>query len=119
MEVAFEAARVVSIVAFLSFGAHCLAADTMRTEFERYGLAPLRRLTGWLEIAGGVGLVASYWIPPLAVAAATGLAMLMLLGTLARIRIRDPLLAMLPALFLLLLNAWLAIHAFGLSASRG
>lgn len=111
MDIVFEAARALSIVAFLLYGIHCLASETMRAEFERYGLADLRTVTGWLELAGAVGLLASYWIPPLAIAAAGGLALLMALGVWTRIRVRDPLMAMVPALLFLVLNAWVALHA--------
>ena len=111
MDIVFEAARALSIVAFLFYGIHCLASETMRAEFERYGLANLRTVTGWLELAGAGGLLASYWIPPLAVAAAGGLALLMALGVWARVRVRDPLIAMVPALLFLLINVWVAMHA--------
>ena len=111
MDIGFEAARALSIVAFLFYGIHCLASETMRAEFERYGLANLHTVTGWLELAGAGGLLASYWIPSLAFPAAGGLALLMALGVWTRIRIRDPLVAMVPALLFLLINVWVAMHA--------
>ena len=44
------------------------------------------RLTGVLEWAGAVGLIVGIWVPPLGVAAAIGLAVLMLGAIVARIR---------------------------------
>ena len=47
-----------SSVAFLVYGVLCLATDSMKGEFLRFGLEHLRILTGILEvIGGGRGLV--------------------------------------------------------------
>ena len=109
MDILLETGRVVSIVAFLGYGGACLVPGVLDAEFERYGLPRLRVLTGALEVAGALGLLAGYLVPSLGTAAAAGLALLMLCGLLARVRIRDPLVAMLPALVLLLVNGGLAL----------
>jgi hypothetical protein len=117
MDMAFEWARALSAVAFLGFGIACLDSDRMREEFGRYGLTRWRTLIGTLEICGAFGLFASISFPALVVPAASGLALLMLMGVITRIRIRDPLLAMLPALALLVLNAYLLTRGLGLGSS--
>lgn len=111
MDIAFEALRILSIGAFLVYGIHCLLSRAMEAEFERYGLARFRTLTGGCQIAGALGLLASYAVPSLAVFAAAGLSLLMALGVWTRIRIGDPLPAMLPALFFMGVNAWVAVYA--------
>jgi hypothetical protein len=113
MIILFEVARAVSILAFLLYGITCVASSHMVAEFERYGLARMRVLTGSLEIAGALGLLAGYFVPWMTVLAAGGLTLLMLLGIVTRIRIRDPLVAMLPAGFFLALNLFVAIRANG------
>ncbi|MBM4245959.1 MAG: hypothetical protein FJ148_19520 [Deltaproteobacteria bacterium] len=113
MEFAFQSAKALSIAAFLFYGLACLLFEGMNAEFERYGLARLRKLTGSLEVAGALGLCAGYFLPPLVIAASGGLSLLMLMGVLVRVRIRDPLVSMLPALALLVINAYVlgfAIH---------
>lgn len=110
MDTAFEALRILTIGAFLIYGVHCLISRAMRAEFERYGLARWRRLTGWLEIVGALGLIGSYWLPALAAFAAAGLALLMVLGIWTRVRIQDPVAAMVPALLFLGVNAWISIY---------
>ena len=112
MPIAFEIARVVTIVAFLGYGVHCITSPRMAAEFRRYGLAGLHPLVGSLEIAGALGLLGSYFVPVLGVIAAAGLTLLMALGVGTRIRIRDPLTAMLPALFFCLLCAYLLAVAW-------
>lgn len=91
------------------YGAACVFSARMVAEFERYRLARWRVLVGWLEVAGALGLVAGWWWPPLQVAAAAGLCVLMLCGLWARWRIRDPWYAMLPALVLALANLAIVI----------
>ena len=111
MDATFEILRGLSWVAFLGYGLHCLVSPAMVAEFRRYGLARFRTLTGALEVLGALGLIASYVFPALAVVAAGGLALLMLLGVLTRLRIRDPWWAALPAFLLLGVNAFVCVHA--------
>jgi hypothetical protein len=110
---AYHLATGVSIGLFLFYGVACLFAGAMVEEFERYGLSPFRRITGGLEVLGAGGLAAGYVVPAVGVMSAVGLSLLMLLGIGARIRVRDPLISMLPAGFLLGLNAFIAFTAAG------
>ncbi len=105
------ALTLFSGVSFLGFGTACLRSQPMRREFARYGLERFRVLTGLLQLAGGAGLLVGWWAwPPLACAAATGLASLMLLGVFTRLRIRDSLLQTAPATLYMALNAYLAVR---------
>ena len=98
-------------MAFLFYGLGCLFSDGMVTEFERFGLARFRRLTGGLEVLGALGLLAGHLVSPLVPAASGGLALLMILGVVARIRVRDSLVAMLPAFFLLFVNLYVLAYS--------
>jgi hypothetical protein len=108
MDPVFEALRLLSIVAFLTYGGLCVAGRSMVGEFERFGLARFRVLTGSLEVLGALGLLGSYAFPGLVPLAAGGLSLLMLLGVLTRLRVRDSLAQISPALALMLVNAYLA-----------
>ena len=107
MTTAFEVCRLLSAVAFLGYGSLCVAGRSMVSEFERFGLARFRVLTGVLEVLGAVGLLVSYAIPALVPLAAGGLSLLMFLGVLTRVRLRDSFVQILPALGLMLVNAYL------------
>jgi uncharacterized membrane protein YphA (DoxX/SURF4 family) len=96
-------------VVFLYYGLTCLFANGMAKDFERFGLAHLRILTGTLEVLGAVGLVVGHWIPLLRLLSAAGLALLMLLGLLTRLRQRDALREMLPAWVLMVVNVSIAL----------
>jgi uncharacterized membrane protein YphA (DoxX/SURF4 family) len=106
MQTTFEIARALSAIAFLFYGIVCISTSHMKVEFERYGLARFRVLVGVLECLGGLGLLVGYFNRPVLVAAAAGLALTMLLGIATRIRIGDSLAQTLPAIVLLILNAF-------------
>lgn len=97
-----------SSLSFLAYGGSCLLAERMRAEFGRYGLSRFRVLTGILEILGAIGLLVGLAVPLLGLMAASGLTLLMLAGVGVRVRIRDSFLQMLPAVFYLLLNGYIA-----------
>lgn len=95
----------ISATTFILYGLLCLLTDHMKTEFQRYGLSEFRKLTGTLELLGGTGLlVGQYYYSPLITLSASGLALLMFLGVIVRIRTRDPLIEILPALILMVVN---------------
>ena len=106
MQTAFEIARALSAIAFLFYGIVCLSTSHMKAEFERSGLARFRILVGVLECLGALGLLVGYFNRPVLVLAAAGLMLTMLLGIATRIRIGDSLVRTLPAIVLLILNAF-------------
>jgi len=114
MTSAFVLASLVSAGLFLTYGWLCLFSGGMQEEFARYGLSRFRRLTGALEMLGGAGLLVGLIVPTVALIAAAGLAVLMVLGLGARLRVRDPFLELLPATFLLVVNVALALAAWDL-----
>lgn len=112
MHIAFHACKALSIAAFLFYGLVCLTSESMVAEFERFRLSGLQTLTGSLEVLGALGLLLGYRYPPLTAVSSGGLALLMVLGVLARFRIHDPWTAMLPAIALFLVNAFVFALSF-------
>ena len=113
MTLAYYGATALSVILFLYYGAAVLFAKGMQAEFERFGLSNLRQLTGALEMLGALGLVVGQFIPLLVILSAGGLTVLMGLGTFTRIRVRDPLEQTLPAVVLLVVNAFIVWYAMG------
>ena len=106
-------ALVVLVAAiFLVYGGLCLFSGGMEDEFARYGLSRFRRLTGALELTGGAGLLVGLMVPAVMLVASAGLALLMLLGIASRVRVRDPLLEIVPAAVLMIANLVIAFHAW-------
>lgn len=112
--VALLVTTVLSAVLFLGYGAVVLLTGGMREEFERFGLARFRLATGVLEVLGGAGLLVGLVRIEVLVVASAGLALLMLLGVLTRIRVKDPLAEVVPAAALLLANGFILAAASGL-----
>jgi len=113
MQLATVLAQGLSILAFGWYGTITLVSGDMVPEFERYGLGRLRVLTAWLQIAGSLALLAGYVFRPLLLLGAAGFTAMMLLAVLVRMRIRDPIHMMIPALVLMCLNLFLVVRAIG------
>ena len=80
----------------------------MVAEFQRYSLSRFRRLVGFLELLGGVGLAVGYFYSPtITLISSAGLAILMLLGVVIRTKIKDQMVLRIPALILMLLNLFI------------
>ena len=101
-----------SALSFLGYGAACFLSSYMQREFERYGLGSQRTLVGGLQLCAAIGLLAGLSQPWMGRAAATGLALMMLVAVGVRLRIKDTLPQTIPALIYLALNAYLSVAAF-------
>ena len=107
-----EAIILFSGLSFLVYGTGCFTSQHLRDEFVRYGFSRERRLIGFLQICGSLGLLAGMWLPWLGKGGAGGLAVMMLVAVLVRIRIRDSFLKTTPAIFYFFVNTYLAIFAY-------
>jgi len=103
---------LLSGLAFLSYGILCLTTNHMVEEFVRYGLLKYRYLTGVLEVLGGLGSLVGLYYRPIMMISTGGLTILMLLGVIVRLRIKDPYLFIIPAFVLMLINAYLFFKQF-------
>jgi len=101
---------VVSLASFGWYGMSCLLSARMVSEFQRYRLPHWRRLTGVLQILASAGLLAGFFFWPLRLLCSAGLAIMMLVAIVVRIRVNDSLVAATPALFFFLLNLFLALQ---------
>jgi len=77
MNLIYHVLSVLTSTLFIFYGASCLWSAAMKAEFERFGLSRYRLLSGVLEILGALGLALGFFFPSLRVAAASGLALLM------------------------------------------
>lgn len=96
-----------SAALFTYYGVASLVSTDLIKEFDRWGMARLRRLTATLELTGALGLLVGLFIPVVGLVASAGLCLMMILATVVRIRIRDPFHAMIPAIMLAVINAYL------------
>ncbi len=97
-----------SAFSFLAFGIACFTTAQMKKEFFRYGLASYRKIVGILQVLGGLGLLMGlFYSTILQMAAAAGLAVLMLLGFMVRLKIKDNVLQAAPSLIYAIINAYI------------
>lgn len=111
MQRATVLAQALSIIAFAWYGTSALLSAGMVAEFERYGLARLRVLTGALQVAGSLGLLVGHFYHPILLLSAGGLAVMMAAGVVVRMRIHDPISAAVPAFALMCVNLFLVAFA--------
>lgn len=71
-------------------------------------MSKYRLLTGILEILGALGTLIGLFWTRLFIFSTLGLGTLMLLGLVTRVRVKDPVMQMLPALILMIVNFGLA-----------
>jgi hypothetical protein len=101
----------ISLVAFGIYGTTCLFSKRMKTEFERYRLSKYRVLNGVLQVLGSLGQLVGFWSPLILLSASLGLATLMFMGLLVRVRIGDSWFAAMPAFVLFGVNSALCFYA--------
>jgi hypothetical protein len=82
----------------------------MEREFKHYGLSRFRKLTGALELLGGAGLFVGVYFPFIRIFSALGLTVLMLMGSIVRLKVKDRILLIMPAFVLMIVNFYLFIH---------
>jgi len=107
-----NAILLFSALSFLAYGTGCFTSRHLQREFIRFGLSPLRKLIGLLQIFGSLALIAGMWSPLLGKVGAGGLALMMFLAILVRIKIQDGFLKTTPAILYFLLNGYLVLFAF-------
>lgn len=98
---------ILSSFSFLFYGISYFISPHMKNEFKRFKLEKLGLLTIVLEILGALGLLIGLWYKPLLLLSSGGLALLMFLGVIVRIKMKDSLWISLPAVFYMGLNAYI------------
>ena len=98
---------IISAGSFLFYGVSYFTSPFMNAEFVRFGLAKFGTLTAGLEIAGGLGLLLGLVVPFLLLISSAGLALLMLVGFITRLYIKDNIWVSLPALLFMFINSYI------------
>jgi hypothetical protein len=101
----------ISSISFLAYGISYFLTPHMKSEFKRFGLEKFGVPTAILEICGALGLLVGLWFNSILVISSAGLAALMFLGLIVRLKIKDSFLAYLPALIFMILNSYVFVRA--------
>ena len=98
---------LLSSLSFLGYGIGYFTSPQMKNEFKRFGLEKVGTLTTVLELLGAVGLLVGLKFQLILLISAGGLGLLMFLGVVVRIKMKDSLWISLPALFFMVLNFYI------------
>ena len=89
---------------FIFYGYQCLFSTQMKTEFIRFQLTNnQRKWTGILQLTGALGLGTGVLIPWFGVIASAGLGLMMFLGFIVRLKIKDRWTQTFPSFFFMIL----------------
>jgi uncharacterized membrane protein YphA (DoxX/SURF4 family) len=94
-------------ISFIIYGLLLLKSKKMQEEFIRFKLEKFITLIGILELLGGMGLLVGLKFNFMLQFASLGLGILMLLGLLTRIKVKDSFLLSFPSLFFMILNFYI------------
>lgn len=90
----------VSSISFLGYGISYFTSPHMKSEFKRFQLEKLGLVTIIFQLIGALGLLIGFWVYlPLLIISSAGLSLMMFLGLIVRLRLKDSLWVSLPALF--------------------
>lgn len=107
-------------ICFLYFGFSCFYSKFIISEFNRYGLPQFRKMTGMLQLIGAAGLlVGLYYSNVLMLSASAGLSLLMLLGFVVRLKIKDNFIKSSPSFIFAIINALIALKTYFLISGIG
>ncbi len=98
---------LISSISFIIYGIAYFTSPHMKNEFRRFGLEKVGLLTAVLELTGAFGLMIGLVLNSILIISSGGLAMLMFLGVIVRLKVRDSLWVTSPAIFYMLLNSYI------------
>ena len=107
----FTVLVLISSLSFLYYGIAYFISPQMKIEFKRFGFEKAGTLIAILELLGSIGLIAGLKFPLVLLISAGGLALLMFLGVVIRIKVKDSFWLSLPAICYMVLN--LSIFIYG------
>ena len=100
-----------SATSFICYGLNSLFSKRMISEYERWGYQNQRLILCACQISGGFGLLVGLVIPFMLVLASFLLTCMMIVAVMVRIKLKDRLVDMLPALFYALINLFVFYHS--------
>ena len=98
---------LISSFSFFAYAYSYFNAPHMKNEFKRFGLEKIGLTTVLLEITGALGLLIGLKFDFILLISSLGLALLMLVGFIVRMKLKDSIWVSLPAFFYMVLNTYI------------
>ena len=102
---------LLSSLSFFLYGISYFTSPHMKKEFKRFGLEKLGLLVIVFEILGAIGLIVGLKFNLILISSSISLAILMLVGIIVRIKLKDSIIVTLPALFYMGLNTYIFLKS--------
>ena len=93
-----------SSFSFIFYAVSSFYSDRMIFEYERWGYKKFRKLIASLQFIAGFGLLIGFYFPLLLTLVSALLTLMMIVAVFVRIRIKDNLINILPAILYAILN---------------
>ena len=93
-----------SAFSFIFYAISSFYSDRMIFEYERWGYKKFRKLIASLQFIAGFGLLIGWYFPLLLIFASSALSLMMITAISVRIRIKDNVIKILPAILYAILN---------------
>ena len=91
-------------VSFIAYGINSFISNKMILEFKRWGLEKRRREIGGFQLACGIGILIGVWSNYILIISSVILIIMMLVAVYVRIKIKDNISEILPAIAYLILG---------------
>ena len=108
----FVSCVLFSSLSFLIYSVLYFVSPNMKNQFKRFNLEKYGLIVIIFEILGALGLLVGFLFKPLLFISSGGLAALMLIALLVRMKSKDSLWVSIPSIFYLLLNAFIFYFGF-------
>ena len=106
MNTLFVMMVLVSGISVIIYGCLLVISPQMQNEFKRFGLEKFTKLTGVLELLGGIGMLTGLMSDNILLISSGGLTLLMLLGFIVRLKVKDGFQLSFPSFFFMILNLY-------------
>ena len=105
---------LISSLSFFVYSVSYFTSPYMKKEFKRFGLEKFGLLAIVLQILGATGLILGFQFNPILIISSLGLALLMLIGLIVRISLKDNIWISLPAFFYMGLNIYIFLMSINI-----
>ena len=94
---------IFTAISFIIYGLSSFKSKRMASEYKRWGFEKSRSVIGFFQLTGGLGLLLGFKYQSILLSSSIGIALMMFFAIIARLKIKDSLIEILPALTYLLL----------------
>ena len=105
-----EMLEIFSAFSFIFYGIMSFTSNIMKSEFNRWGISKFRVVVGCAQLTGGFGLLLGFYFPLMTLLSSLGLTVLMLLGFILRLIVKDGIVKSSPAFIYIIINLFILLN---------